>query len=328
MDSRIAELIEQCKADCLAGVAQSRETIIELLEVDPQSAEAQALRDAANELSHEISAGQGFMWGAIGLDFKPCGLDCAFCSFGTKWGIITEERVLTDEEVIAHATTFAKNNVDFITLRSTEFYSLDTIARQVKLIRDNVPGDYKIIVNVGEMDVERATQLHEAGVWAAYHVVRLREGTDTPFDPQVRINTVRSIAASPLELASCLEPIGTEHTNEELADHILIIAENRALISGVMARIPVPGTPLGDIELIGKERLSQVLAVMRLCTSRETAIMAYCPAEDIGFASGANMTSFELGANPRDTKFNEENWRCFTIDRARDALHAQGYAHD
>ena len=324
----VRELVEKAAADCLAGISQPRDVILELLAVAPASDDAALMRSTANRLSHEITGGQGYMWGAIGLDFKPCGLDCKFCSFGTKWGIITEERVLTDEEVIAHAGVFARGNVDFITLRSTEFYSLDTIARQVKLIRENVPGDYRIVINVGELDEAKARAMYDAGVYAAYHVVRLREGVDTPFDPEVRKSTVKAIAASPLVLASCVEPIGPEHTNEELADAIGVIVENKAEISGVMARIPVPGTPFGDVPIIRPDRLSQILAVLRLCASCETKILAYCPPDDIGFASGANMASFELGANPRDTDFNEENWRCFTIDRAKEALATRGYAHE
>lgn len=323
MDTRT--LVEKAAADCLSGISQPRDVILQLLAADPAGEEATFMRAMADRLSHEITGGRGYLWGAIGLDFKPCGLDCAFCSFGSKWGIISEERVLTDEEVIAHAGVFARGNVDFITLRSTEFYDLDTIARQVRLVRDNVPGDYRIVINVGELDEARARAMYDAGVFAAYHVVRLREGIDTPFDPEVRLRTVRAIAASPLALASCVEPIGPEHTDEELARAIQVITDNKALISGVMARIPVPGTPFGEVPVLGAERLSQILAVLRLCASCETKVMAYCPPADIGFGSGANMASFELGANPRDTDFNEGNWRCFTIDRANEALRANGY---
>ena len=44
----VEELIEKAKSDCLAGACQSREKILELLAVDPCSAEAQIMRDVAS----------------------------------------------------------------------------------------------------------------------------------------------------------------------------------------------------------------------------------------------------------------------------------------
>ena len=117
-------------------------------------------------------------------------------------------------------------------------------------------------MNVGELTHERAQAIWECGATSAYHVLRLREGEDTPFDPEVRIATIRAIAASPLLLGTCVEPIGPEHTDDELADGILFGLECSAYSGGVMARVPVPGTPLEHAGTISEDRLMQILSLI------------------------------------------------------------------
>ena len=66
-----------------------------------------------------------------------------------------------------------------------------------------------------------AVQLKEAGFDGAYHIVRLREGTDTQIPREKRIATLDAITKAGLDLYYCVEPIGPEHTYEELVDEML-----------------------------------------------------------------------------------------------------------
>ena len=131
-------------------------------------------------------------------------------------------------------------------------------------IKKEIKGDYEIIFNTGELDMTISNLIVESGVSGVYHACRLKEGIDTPFDPWDRKNTMNNVCRSGLKLISLVEPIGIEHTNEEIADNFLEILKYKAVISGAMARIPVPGTPLGNIKKISDSRLAQIISVLRL----------------------------------------------------------------
>ncbi|MFQ9868548.1 MAG: hypothetical protein ACLRWP_17535 [Bilophila wadsworthia] len=45
--------------------------------------------------------------GAIGIDCRPCSMNCGFCAFGEKWGLITEPHEWSDEAIIKAARAFS-----------------------------------------------------------------------------------------------------------------------------------------------------------------------------------------------------------------------------
>ena len=323
--AKAKNLIDSIAKDAYEGKVLSRDGMLELLALDPDGEDALYLRSVANEMAHRVSGGRGYIWGAIGLDFVPCEMNCAFCSFSSKYSITTEPHVLSDEEILRKAHEYAEAGVDFLTLRSTEFFDVEKLAQLARMIRKEVPGDYVIYVNTGELDVEKATFLHDNGVYGAYHAYRVREGIDTPFNPQVRLDTLRSIAASPLMLASCLEPIGPEHTDEELADVMRIIATVGVNKTGVMSRSPVKGTVFEDVPLLEGTRLYQIVAILRLAVSAKVDIVSCYPLRDESFTSGANQISLETGAIPRDSQMSEGNWRKLRFEDAKGYLRRAGF---
>ena len=84
--------IEECLRKCLAGERLSRNEIIRLLDVEPGGVDDRFLREAAREASQKIAGGKGYIWCAVGMDYAPCSMNCKFCSFGEKWGIVREPR--------------------------------------------------------------------------------------------------------------------------------------------------------------------------------------------------------------------------------------------
>ena len=60
------------------------------------------------------------------------------------------------------------------------------------------------------------------GVEGIYHVCRLREGTDTELRPEDRIATMRHAKEAGLKVFTCCEPIGPEHTVDELVDSVFL----------------------------------------------------------------------------------------------------------
>jgi len=309
--------IDNAFMKALEGEKLSRSEIIDLLRVDTLSDECVYLRKKANEASHILTGGKAYMWGAIGLDYASCPADCQFCSFGASWGLIETESTYTIASIIQKAREYVENQVHFIVLRTTQYYSLDTLIGYVQAIRDEVEGDYEIVINVGEFDVEMANRLHENGVNGVYHAIRLREGIDTQFNIEERLDTLSAVYQSPLSLIHLVEPVGPEHSYEEIADRFLCSLEYGVYISGIMARIPVKGTPLGDIPRLSDEEIAKMIAVLRLSGGSTVQHICVHPASELALQSGANVVVIETGAIPRDQVLASGKWMNFDYHAAK-----------
>lgn len=295
------EIIEETKNKSLRGEKIDRDTIIKLLEINTDSKEFEVLGKAAYEVAQKITKGRAYLWGAMGVDYKPCEMNCDFCSLGEAWGIVKYSKEFTEEEILDEVRSYVESGTRWIVLRTTEFYSLDLLAELIKKIRNKVQGEYQIGLNVGEFGEEKALKLYEMGVNFIYHSLRLGEGKDTRFNPQDRLNTLNAIKNSPLDLVYLVEPIGIEHTNEEIADICLSAIEHKAIVSGAMARIPVEGTPLGKYPQISDERLAQIVAVTRLAGGYQVPDICVHPASELAIQYGANVAVIETGSVPRDS---------------------------
>ena len=319
-------MIEHSKEKALRGEELSLEELIALLEIDADSKEAEALGEAAAEVAKKYTGGQARLWGAIGVDYKPCEMNCAFCSLGKKWGIVKEEKEFSMEEMLRQVKYYVENGFYYILLRTTEFYSAEKLGQIIANFKKEVPGTYILGSNIGELDAEKAEYLYESGAGLAYHCMRLREGVDTVFDPAERRATLEAIRDSKLDLGFWVEPVGPEHSNRELAEKILETISYGTRVCGVMARIPVKGTPLGDYPQISDRRLAQITAVLRLaCGSRVQDICAH-PASELAVSYGANVITLETGSIPRDANFNEGYWLGLDVAQAKDWLSRNGYS--
>lgn len=325
MKREITDLIDRVKADCLVGKPQKRDTIIALLNLEPGSPEYAYLCRAAREAAMVITGKEAYLWGAIGVDFAPCSMNCTFCSLGEAWGIVNHEVSYSEEEIIQQIRQYVNCGVRFIVLRTTEFYSVDTLCQFIKDIRAQVAGEYELVLNIGEFDVATANKIYESGVSGIYHALRLGEGRDTAFDPAQRNDTLNSVHQSPLKLIHLIEPVGIEHTNEEIADVFLNSLQYGVVISGAMARIPVKGTPLGEKPQVSDQRLAQIVAVTRLCGGKSVPDICVHPPSKEAVMAGANVVVVERGAVPRDGSVAEELWNGFDCQKAKDLLTECGY---
>ena len=96
----IDRLIKKAHKNALSGKILDREDIISLLEINPDSGDAEELGKAAREAAAEITENRGRVWAAIGVDFAPCPVNCHFCSFGEKWGVAKEVYEWTGDEIV------------------------------------------------------------------------------------------------------------------------------------------------------------------------------------------------------------------------------------
>lgn len=321
-----AALIAYAEQHAKKGNMLTKEQLIQLLSIQPDSAAYQELGAAARRTAQALTNGRAYLWGAIGVDFAPCAMNCDFCSLGEKWGLTDHTRTYNEEETIRQVREYAEQGVRWIVLRTTEFYSQQQLGDMVRSIRSNVPGNYELGLNIGEFDLQTANWLASCGVNFIYHSLRLGEGRDTRFSPQTRIDTLRAVQASPLQLVFLVEPVGMEHTNEEIASICMLAADCGAIVSGTMARIPVPGTPLGDKPQIEDARMAQIIACIRLaCGSRIPDICIH-PGTQLAMEWGANVTVIETGSIPRDSCCcSGGKWRQFDAPYAKALFETAGY---
>ena len=317
--------IDSCLRKCLGGTALARQDIIRLLDIEIGSYDDIYMQSCARTAAAKITGDNGCIWCAVGMDYVPCSMNCKFCSFGERWDLIKEPGHVSKEEIIAHVRQYVEGGAAYIVLRTTEFYDLDSLLAYVPEIRSAVPGEYGIILNTGELDDITAERVEQAGVYGVYHALRLREGQDTPFDPADRINTMQSAANNDLTLAALVEPLGYEHSNEEIADIFLNAVRCGAKIGGVMARFPVKGTPLGETEMIDEDKIAHVIAALRLSGGKAVRDICVHPASKKALDAGANLMVVEAGAIPRDTEFSKETWLGMNMEKARDLLTGSGY---
>ena len=318
-------LINNAVDKCLMGNALSVSEIVELLDIPIGSEADSYLQKEARRVSSEITGDNGCIWCAVGMDFAPCSMNCEFCSFGEEWGLIDVPRHVTEDEIIEHVRNFAEGGAAYVILRTTEFYNLETLLDYVPRIRKEVPGDYEIVLNTGELDTITAQRFADNGVYGVYHARRLGEGKTTPFDPVVRISTMQSVGASDLSLISLVEPIGEEHSNLEIAQAFADIVSCGAYMSGVMARFPVKGTPLGEEPMISEDRIAHIVAALRLSGGRTVQDICSHPATEKIVSAGANVLVVEAGAIPRDSSFSEKDWAGVNMANGRELLEKCGY---
>ena len=296
---------------------------VTLLDLPPESSNVMRLRNAAHKASLEWTGGKGNVWFAIGLDSTPCPKNCAFCSLGEQWGITKHSWRLAEEDALQAIRLHDIPGVGFIVLRTTDKYPLDDL---LKLARKVVPLKHaKLVANIGDLSGEMGKSLQEAGFQLIYHVLRLREGVDTSIAPETRLRTMRIAAEASLELAALVDPVGSEHTSEEIARSIFQHKEAGATISGAMARVAVPGTPKYSIPTISTSRLAQITAVARLVFGSQAQSICSHPADEALVFSGANTLVVERGSIPRDVRQASSDWRSFGLSDAFALLNRAGY---
>lgn len=315
-------LLKACGEDaCL-----SRELAMQVLREDLPDEVWQAVREAADRRMRNIASGRGRLYATIGVDASPCAMNCRFCSHGEAWGLAKERWELAPDEVCKRIHHLLQQAVpDWFTLRTTQFYGIDRLIELCRVVRRILPSKTKLIVNTGEFSASEAGRLADAGVNMVYHTYRLREGTDTGVRPEDRLETLRIIRNSPLELAALVEPLGPEHTDQEIVDAAFMLREFDVRLGGCMARIPVAGVPLAATGPVSEARQVRVIAVTRLISGPETADICVHPPMAAALNAGANTVVVETGAIPRQADIEQDTWRHFDIHEAAALLACRGY---
>ena len=302
----------------------TREDILRMLSFDPESDEMEYLGRKARELARK-KGNTGSIGVAFGLDYRPCSASCNYCSFGEKWGLMKDDYEIPVEDIIEMIKERLSKGYKKFTIRTTEYYSIDKLCEIGKAIRSAVKERFMLSVNTGELSPEDCEKLYQAGYNSAYHTLHLREGKDTMFAPEERLATMRNIKNSKLRLTCGVDPIGIEHTDEEIADIILTLREFEPVSLCSMKRINPKGTPVGDLAEVSDSRIAQIAAILRISTRCRN--ISAVPPNRKAMEWGAGGTSVGTGANPRDSVHDHSTvgkWR-FDQSKVAEMMKEAGY---
>ena len=310
----------------------THENAVSLLKIDNRSDDFYRLLSKANELSRKEYGDRGYVFAQIGLNSDPCTGKCKFCSlakgsYALKSDANTNAPNLqekSEEEILETAKNIITQNVDALFLMTTADYSQEKFLKIGAQVKPYMHPHMKLVANIGDFDLPMAKRLFEAGFQAVYHIVRLREGTDTDIPVEKRIKTLDAIRDAGLELIYCVEPIGKEHTYDEIADEMIRAREYNVDIMAAMRRVCVPGTPLFEKDEISEQELTKIVAVTRLVTRPKTSMNVHEPMK-MPLLAGVNQLYAEIGSNPRDVKSDTENGRGFGILKVKQMLEEAGY---
>lgn len=284
-----------------------------LLALPAACRESYHLMAAASELSRKLQHNEAEIHGQLALNLAPCPEECRFCSFAKSNKVFTRTTEVSVGEAVAMARSFAENGCHAVLVMTTATFSFEKFARSVAAIREALPPETPLIANVGDAYADHADEMRSLGICGVYHAVRLGEGKDTAILPRRRLDSMEKFRGAGLQLGTCVEPIGPEHSNREIAEMIRFTADLEPVFSGAARRIPLPGTSMGALGTIPEIRLAQVVAITRLAMPHSTvANCAHEPGTLVAMG-GASFFWAEMGANPRDTKEKTEEGRAHNV---------------
>lgn len=305
----------------LDGTELSKEEITDLFNVPLFSLESFQIQSAARSKSNVACNGRAEVHGQFGLNVGPCSINCKFCAFAKCNGIFTEDSELPVEEAVARTKRFEEDGANAICIMGTGHYPLKKYIEVSQEVRKNLKEDTVLYANVGDASLSQFKELKDAGHAGIYHVVRMGEGVDTPMSPKKRLETINNAKEAGLFVGTCVEPIGPEHSVEELVEKTIMSREVKPIFSGAMRRVPLPGTEKAKYGMVSEARMAHILGVVRLGIGLD--IPGHCTHEPSIMAAttgGANLLWAETGSNPRDTEEDTEGRRGWTVKSCRNVF--------
>lgn len=302
----------------------TKEDAITLLNTQNHSAEFYALLAKANELSRKEYKGRGYVFAQIGLNSEPCTGNCKFCSLAQDNFVVEEKSTKSLENILLEAKKAVAEKADAVFLMTTADYNFEKFLNVSREVKKLLPKETMFIANIGDFGEETARQLKEIGYTGVYHIVRLNEGIDTALSVEQRVATLDAIKSVGLEVIYCVEPIGPEHTYEQIADEMLRAREYDVNVMACMKRVGVPGTPLFEKGEITDIELTKIVATARLVTRPKQSMNVHEP-KQMALLAGVNQLYAEIGVNPRDCNIETSANRGFSIPSVRAMLAQADY---
>jgi biotin synthase len=293
----------------------TKEEGLRLIQVPLHSDDCYRMMAVANHMSREQFGNKGENHLHVGLNVEPCPLDCLFCSLTHKAGIFTEKKDFPEEQILAWAREAEKQGCDGINLMTTGTYPFSKLLEMGRMVSWEV--SVPLIANTRDISHAEGEELLKAGFTGFYHAVRLGEGRDTPLNREKRIDTVKVLRDVGLLWMNCIEPVGPEHSDEEIIELMFLARDYDATYSGVMRRINFPGSPMSKYGMITELEMARLVAVSRLIMGNVPK--AHCTHEphSASLMAGANLFFPEVGSSPRDRKEDTGKGRGICFESCR-----------
>ncbi len=310
---RTEELIKKSGS----GEVLTKKELVYLLGLPADSSETYMVMAEANRISKELSDGRAEVHAQFALNLAPCSCNCLFCSFAKINGVFSNSTELDLDHAVAYARQFEIDGANAVFIMTTAGYTFERFIEISKEVRKTLKPETVLIANIGDQSLKNAVRLKDAGFAGVYHAVRMREGKDTGIPVEQRIHSINNFKEAGLGIGTCVEPVGLEHSDEELADMIELTATFNPSFSGAARRISIPGTEMEKRGSISELRMAQIVAVTRLGMPR--SVIGNCTHEPctLGALGSANLFWAEVGANPRDIKEKTEEGRGETVGSCR-----------
>jgi biotin synthase len=313
MSWKISSQVETILERGAEGESIDRNQALHLLAIPLHTREVYALMETANRLSREQFGEKGENHFHIGINVAPCPINCLFCSLTLKAGIFQESTDFSEEQILSWAKHAQEQGADALNLMTTGNFSFQRLLEIGQMLKKavNVP----LVANTRDITHDEGEALLDAGFKGAYHAVRLGEGSDTPLKREKRIQTIQVIKEVGLLWMNCVEPVGPEHSHEEIVDLMFLAHRYGATYSGIMRRINFPGSPMTRYGMISELEMARMVAVSRLVMG--TVPRAHCTHEPhtASLLAGANLFFPEVGASPRDGEADTEKGRGCSVER-------------
>lgn len=316
------KLLEKARS----GAELTRDDALELMSIEVLSGDYYELMGIANAESRAQYKGRGSIFAQIGIEASPCPGNCKFCSMAES--VFPKENSFLLPVETAEETTrlLVKQGADEMFLMTTVNYTNSNFLDYAAKVRRHLPDGMRFVANVGDFDLNFARELRKVGFTGVYHVCRLREGVDNDLTLAQRERSLDAACEAGLERYYCVEPIGPEHTNEEMVDEMERTRKYGAEVAAVMKRVCVPGTELYDRGEISSAELAKICAVARLFIKPRRAMGVHEP-DLLSLMSGANQIYAEASVNPRDLSLSTETSRGASMDKARALLAAANWKY-
>ena len=312
----LVEIVNKAKQ---GGILDETE-IRALLQIAPHSADAGYVLGSADEINRAASNDKAEVHAQIGLNLSPCPRNCSFCAFAARNKVFTERVEFDAETVVQMGLCAERDGANALFIMGTGDYPFGKFVEISHELKRHLRDDTMLIANIGDFSLREAKKLVETGYTGIYHAVRMGEGSATSIPPETRLHTVQAAREAGLKIGTCVEPVGPEHTIEEIVEKIIIGRDMNPCFSGAMRRISIPGSEMEKYGMISEYRMAFLVAVVRLAMGQH--VRGNCTHEPniLGAASGANLFWAEVGTNPRDTEADTSEGRGLDVLACRKML--------
>lgn len=258
-----------------------------LLTFRDRSSEANLAASLANRLLHQASSETGQISAEIETVTGPCPGNCGFCKYAENTSS-TRFYEIEDKELAAIAQGISGfSDVRSIRLVSCAYADIDTVCRTVGIVRDNAARGTRVLVNTGDLKPEDCRMLKSAGAFGAIHAPRIGEGKDTCISRERRLETIRNLVDAGLQVITGVEPIGPEHSIDDIVDTFYETLNMKCASCEIVPREPIPGTGFNQYGRLGPARLTQIRSVLTLASSWYNApLRTACPGT---YVTGSNI---------------------------------------